>query len=88
MMFRERVSRKRLPDARFGETPAALIHSRGDLTEAGVITYCNTRLADFKVPRYVVFVTEPLPRMASGKIAKRDLREMYRNVPNDYARVR
>ncbi|MFZ0715718.1 class I adenylate-forming enzyme family protein [Mycobacterium sp.] len=77
-----------VPDARFGETPAALIRATNDLTEAGVITYCNTRLADFKVPRYVVFVTEPLPRMASGKIAKRDLREMYRNVPNDYARVR
>ena len=46
------------------------------------------RLADFKVPRYVVLLDEPLPRMASGKIAKRELRDTYADVPDTHRKVR
>jgi len=44
--------------------------SAGDLRE-----HCASQLAKFKVPRYVWFVDSPLPRNASGKFLKRELRE-------------
>ncbi|ROO85303.1 fatty-acyl-CoA synthase [Actinocorallia herbida] len=75
-------------DAKFGETPAALIKTTAKLTEAEVIEHCNARLADYKVPRYVVFVEGEFPRMASGKIAKRELRDTYRDVPDTHGKVR
>ena len=75
-------------DAKFGETPAALVKADGELTEAEVVEHCNARLADYKVPRYVVFVESEFPRMASGKIAKRELRDLYAAVPETHAKVR
>ncbi|GAA2454587.1 long-chain fatty acid--CoA ligase [Actinomadura vinacea] len=75
-------------DPEFGETPAALIRAAGTLTEAEVVAHCDARLADYKVPRYVVFAESDLPRMASGKIAKRELRETYADVPKTHPKVR
>lgn len=75
-------------DEKFGETPAALIWASMDVTEHAVIAHCNSRLADYKVPRYVVFHAEPLPRMASGKIAKPLLRSQYADIPMRFAKVR
>jgi len=40
-------------------------------------SHVATMLASFKVPSRVVFVTEPLPRNASGKILKRELRDTF-----------
>jgi long-chain acyl-CoA synthetase len=34
-------------------------------------------LAGFKVPSRIAFVLEPLPRNASGKILKRELRDNF-----------
>jgi fatty-acyl-CoA synthase len=62
------------PDARFGETPLAIVHAKGGVVIAELIEHCNRQLADYKVPRYVVLETEPLPRLATGKIAKPALR--------------
>jgi len=42
-----------------------------------VIAHCRERLANFKVPREVAFVSK-LPRNAGGKVLKRDLRERAR----------
>ncbi|MEO3787250.1 AMP-binding protein [Actinocorallia sp. B10E7] len=75
-------------DDKFGETPAALIKANGELTEAQVVAHCNARLADYKVPRYVVFAESDFPRMASGKIAKRELRDLYAAVPETHPKVR
>jgi fatty-acyl-CoA synthase len=75
-------------DAKFGETPAALVRAEGPLTEAEVVAHCDARLADYKVPRYVVLVDSDLPRMPSGKIAKRELRETYADVPQTHPKVR
>ncbi|MFC5747199.1 class I adenylate-forming enzyme family protein [Actinomadura rugatobispora] len=77
-----------VPDAKFGETPAALIGAEAPLDAADVIAWCDERLADYKVPRYVVFVDGDLPRMASGKIAKRALRQEYAAIPQTTAKVR
>lgn len=64
-----------MEDQKFGEAPAAVIHACGPLTAEEVVDFCSARLASYKLPRLVVFRSEPLPRMASGKLAKRDLRK-------------
>jgi fatty-acyl-CoA synthase len=75
-------------DEKFGETPAALLRSSTKISAQDVVEWCNERLADYKVPRYLVFVDDDLPRMASGKIDKRELRQTYARLPETNARVR
>jgi acyl-CoA synthetase (AMP-forming)/AMP-acid ligase II len=50
--------------------------SAGPDTEAGLIALCRERLAGYKCPRSVDFVTE-LPRDPNGKLYKRLLKERY-----------
>lgn len=79
------------PDPRFGETPAAIVvpgPDHDDVDEARVVAHCERMLADYKVPRYVVLRSEPLPRLPSGKIAKPAIRDQYRDVAQRYARAR
>ncbi len=59
-----------------GEVPVAfIIREEGAELEAGtVISHCKEKMAHFKVPRKVQFVTE-LPLSAVGKVLKRKLRE-------------
>ena len=45
-----------------------------EVTAAEVQEFVASRLARFKVPSTVFFRDEPLPRTASGKVLKRDLR--------------
>ncbi|EON34780.1 Acyl-CoA synthetase [Gordonia terrae C-6] len=63
-----------VPDDRLGEVGRAYLTVRSgtDLDEAQVIAYAREHLANFKIPRSVVFVDE-FPRNASGKILKRNL---------------
>lgn len=46
----------------------------GEIAEADVIAHVRDRLAGFKVPKRVAFVSE-LPKNSAGKILKRSLRE-------------
>jgi acyl-CoA synthetase (AMP-forming)/AMP-acid ligase II len=66
-----------VPDPEWGETLRAFIVLRNGarLTETEVIEYCRKELADFKRPRKVTFLPE-LPRNPTGKILKRELREL------------
>jgi len=48
-------------------------HQASPELEAGLIAYCRERLADYKRPRWVEFVTE-LPKTATGKIQRYKLR--------------
>jgi acyl-coenzyme A synthetase/AMP-(fatty) acid ligase len=41
-----------------------------------------SRLARFKVPTPIVFTEEPLPRNATGKVLKRDLRSRLPDTPH------
>ncbi|WP_422059645.1 class I adenylate-forming enzyme family protein [Sphingopyxis sp.] len=66
-----------VPDAKFGEAPAACIHSIDPLDAEAIREHCRQRLAGFKQPRHIFFHDGPLPRMASNKIAKRDLAARY-----------
>jgi fatty-acyl-CoA synthase len=77
-----------VPDDKFGETPAAVVHADGGLDPSDLVAFCGARLADYKVPRYVITHDGPLPRMASGKIAKRDLRAVYADAPDRFPKVR
>ncbi len=66
-----------VPDERLGEVGRAFIVGRhhSDIDGEAVIAYCKRHLANFKVPRSVVFL-EQLPRNAGGKVVKPTLREM------------
>jgi malonyl-CoA/methylmalonyl-CoA synthetase len=67
-----------VPHADFGEAVmAAIVPGPGaQLSEEGVIAYVKGRLANFKVPKRVVFVPE-LPRNTMGKVLKNELRSAY-----------
>jgi long-chain acyl-CoA synthetase len=67
-----------VPDERWGESLKAVVERRRDapLTAEALQAWCRERLADYKTPRSVEFVTE-LPRDPNGKVLKRHLREPY-----------
>ena len=53
---------------------AAVVLRSGQLAEPDdLVAYCRERMAGFKVPKRIV-VVESLPKNASGKVLKRDLR--------------
>ncbi|MCI2423611.1 AMP-binding protein [Saccharopolyspora sp. K220] len=66
-----------VPDAVMGEkVGAVLVPVPGDtLDPRAVLDYLDDRLADFKIPQYVVVYEEPLPRNSGGKVLKRQLRQ-------------
>lgn len=64
-----------VPDPEWGESVRAFVVAAGDPTPGELIQYCRDRLASFKKPREVIFVTE-LPKNAAGKILKRELRRL------------
>jgi HIP---CoA ligase len=65
-----------VPDPRLGEVGRAFVVTRPGraLDEAAVVAFCRERLANYKVPRQVEF-RPALPRNASGKVLKRQLKE-------------
>ncbi|MBB5915594.1 acyl-CoA synthetase (AMP-forming)/AMP-acid ligase II [Nocardia transvalensis] len=62
-----------VPDDRLGQVGKAFVVARGTLTEADLIAWSRNRMAGFKVPRSVCFLTE-LPLNATGKVMKDQLR--------------
>jgi O-succinylbenzoate-CoA ligase len=63
-----------VPHEKWGETPlACVVRTDADLDEKTIINYCDGKLARFKMPTAVRFV-DVIPRNASGKALKRDLR--------------
>ncbi|MGY1693189.1 acyl-CoA synthetase [Geodermatophilus sp. SYSU D01105] len=67
-----------VPDPRWGEAGLAVVVPAPGATEdaEAIRTALRERLAGFKVPRSVEFVDE-LPKTATGKIRKPDLRERF-----------
>lgn len=65
-----------VPDPKYGEELCAWIKLKpgAQLSEDDVKTFCRTRLAHFKVPRYVRFV-DSFPQTVTGKIQKFKIRE-------------
>ncbi|MCP3407110.1 class I adenylate-forming enzyme family protein [Bradyrhizobium sp. CCGB01] len=66
-----------IPDRVLGELVGAVVRAKAGsrLTADQVIEHLRPRLAAFKLPVHIDIRTEELPRTASGKIVKRQLRE-------------
>lgn len=66
-----------LPDERLGEIVGASVMIRPDatLTEADLQAFLREKIAHYKVPSHIFLQTEQLERIASGKIAKKALKE-------------
>lgn len=71
-----------LPDERLGEiVGAVVVPKKGATLDADALReHVAQHLASFKVPAHIWFCDEPLPRIASGKIFKRQLKADYAAV--------
>ncbi len=67
-----------IPDEEWGEKVTAVIVAKEgqEVTEEEIIEYCKERLATYKKPKTVLF-TSVLPKTPTGKILKRELRNLY-----------
>ncbi|KAK7380311.1 hypothetical protein VNO78_32819 [Psophocarpus tetragonolobus] len=67
-----------VPDPKYGEEIHCAVISRegSDVDEAEVLRYCKKNLASFKVPKKV-FITDSLPKTATGKILRRLVAEHF-----------
>ena len=65
-----------VPDARRGEHPLAFVAASegATLDEQNILHFVREKLADYKVPRQIVFLAA-LPRNATGKVLKTALRQ-------------
>jgi fatty-acyl-CoA synthase len=69
------------PDPIWGETPCAFITLQQDarpVAAGEIIAWCRDCLAHYKTPKHVVF--GPLPKTATGKIQKFELRERAKEI--------
>ncbi|MEU6084523.1 acyl-CoA synthetase [Streptomyces sp. NPDC047108] len=65
-----------LADERWIESVTAVVVPRGEVDPQDLLAHARERLAHFKAPKQV-FLVEELPRNASGKILKRELRDRF-----------
>jgi len=64
------------PDPVLGEkTHAFILRSDPACSAETLRAHCARHLADYKLPDFITFVEQPLPRNANGKLLKRRLRE-------------
>ena len=65
-------------DPKWGEVPRAVVVAKPGCrpTEVELIEFCRARLAHYKCPQSIGFC-ESLPRTATGKVLKRELRKKY-----------
>ncbi|PLR96948.1 acyl-CoA synthetase [Bacillus sp. T33-2] len=70
-----------LPDEVWGEAVCAVIVPKqgAEIDEQEIRSFCRKKLAGYKVPRKI-FIEEQLPRNASGKILKYQLRQKLKGV--------
>jgi fatty-acyl-CoA synthase len=71
-----------VPDDRLEEEIMAVVTLKEGMSmhEREIVDLCKTNLARFKKPRYVAFVDQ-IPKNASGKTLKRELKERYSKGP-------
>jgi len=67
-----------IPDPTWGENVCAVVVLREGQSadEESLVAHCRANLASYKKPKSIYFL-EALPRNASGKVLKRELRERY-----------
>jgi acyl-CoA synthetase (AMP-forming)/AMP-acid ligase II len=65
-------------DERLGEVPAAMVYcEKGGLDADQLTAFLAPRVAAFKLPAYIEFSNEPLPKLGTGKIDKVSLRKTW-----------
>jgi len=66
-----------IADDRLGEEVGVAIYCREQeqATAEQIRTFCSSRMAKHKIPRYIWLLDAPLPRNASGKFLKRELKD-------------
>ncbi|MDB5582381.1 MAG: AMP-dependent synthetase and ligase [Bradyrhizobium sp.] len=71
-----------LSDPRWVEAVTAIVvlRSGAEATDTDLIAHARSSLSSYKVPKRVLFVAD-LPRNASGKVLKRELRDMFDSAP-------
>ncbi len=74
-----------VPDDVFGQVPKAIVQLRDhdhatEQMAREIIAYCATHLSKVKMPRSIVF-EEALPRLETGKLLRRVLKEKYQANP-------
>ncbi|MDT0604240.1 acyl-CoA synthetase [Thalassotalea castellviae] len=70
-------------DEKWGETPCAFVSVKAgkNVTESEIITFCREHMANFKVPKTIVF--SELPKTSTGKIQKFILRAKVKELFGD-----
>ena len=66
-----------VPDERLGEKLATRIslNAGAELSQADLSSFLAEKIAKFKIPEYAWFQVDELPKVAAGKIAKKQIRE-------------
>ncbi len=80
-----------VPDIDFGEVPKAVIclrpgHAPDQALADDIAQFCSARLARLKLPRTVVFA-EHLPRLETGKLLRRVLKDQFKTAPDSGFRI-
>ncbi len=72
-----------VPDEKYGEEIVAVIKlknlSENKLTGADIMKLCKDRIAHYKIPKYILFVTE-YPLTVTGKVQKFILRQQLEDM--------
>jgi O-succinylbenzoic acid--CoA ligase len=63
-----------MEDDEWGQVPVAFVKADRTVNEEELLSFCGERLARYKVPRRITFV-DALPRNASNKLLRRELKE-------------
>ena len=64
-----------VPDEKSGELPKAFVVPKGDISPEGVVEFVAERVAPHKKLRGGVEFVDKIPKSASGKILRKDLRK-------------
>jgi fatty-acyl-CoA synthase len=67
-----------IPDEKWGEVPLGLVVRKpgSNVTADELLEFCRSRIAHYKSPHFIEFL-ESLPKTATGKVLKRNLRKRY-----------
>ncbi len=66
-----------VPHDSWGEELAVTVYSDAAVDAAELSSWVGQRLAGFKVPTYISIQSEPLPKNATGKVLKKQVRQAY-----------
>ena len=73
-----------IPEERLGEKlcAAIVLKDNTEVSQQDLELFLSERLAAFKIPSLIKFQNDPLPRVASGKFSKTQLRDDFKEYEN------